>query len=53
MRTLLRRGYHWALPLCLVVGAAGCDDGDWSSRDVIDIINAAGDVVLAILRSVL
>lgn len=53
MRAFLIRRYIRVLPLCLPLLAAGCDDDDWSSGDVIDIIYVAGDVVLAILRLVL
>jgi hypothetical protein len=53
MRSLLIRRYVRVLPLGLPLLAAGCDDDDWSSGDVIDIIYAAGEVVLAILRLVL
>jgi hypothetical protein len=31
----------------------GCDDDDFGSSEIIDIIYAAADVVLAILRTVL
>ncbi len=53
MRAVLIRRYVGVLPLCLPLLAAGCDDDDWSSGDVIDIIYVAGEVVLAILRLVL
>lgn len=53
MRVLLRRLVIRMLPLCLLLAmVAGCDDDDWSSGEVIDIIYAAGDVALAILRMI-
>ena len=53
MKAFLTRRYVRVLPLGLLLMAAGCDDDDWSSGNVIDIIYAAGDIVLAILRLVL
>ncbi|MBN2562152.1 MAG: hypothetical protein JXQ75_14610 [Phycisphaerae bacterium] len=53
MKAFLARSYIRVLPLCLLLMMAGCDDDEWSSGDVTDIVYAVGDVVLAILQMVL
>ena len=52
MRALLVRSYVRLFPLCLLLMMAGCDDDDWESRDVINVVFAVGDVVLAIIRAI-
>ncbi len=52
MRALLVRSYVRLFPLCLLLMMAGCHDDDWESRDVINVVFAVGDVVLAIIRAV-
>lgn len=52
--------HRWMLPVLIFCGPlfvlAGCDDDhhhhDWGTGDVLSIIYAIGDVVLAIIESV-
>ncbi|MFQ5428699.1 MAG: hypothetical protein ACE5E1_00190 [Phycisphaerae bacterium] len=49
---ILSRLLRW-MPLCLPLLIVGCDDdSDISSRGIVDIIFAVGDVVLAIIDAV-
>lgn len=54
MKALLARWYIRLLPFCLLLVAfAGCDEGDeHGGSDVIDVVYAIGDVVLAILDTI-
>jgi len=51
MKYIITQSYLRILPLCLLLMAAGCDDDDWESDDVIDVVYSIGDVLLAIIRS--
>ena len=51
MKAFVTRSYLRLLPLFLLLMAAGCDDDDWESGDVIDVVYSVGDVLLAIIRA--
>ena len=54
MKTFLARSYLRVLPLCLLMMmVVGCDDDDWSSNEIIEIVYVIGDMVLSILYLVL
>lgn len=55
LQSIRNRRQKWAAwPVSLAFPLlAGCDDDDFGSSEIIDIIYAAGDIVLAILQAVL